>query len=943
MRKTFLARVAEKLYEKHGDNLSDIHIVFPSQRAQVFFERELSILLDKPLWQPTYDSIDNLVKEFSMLEKAHPIKLLTELYLAYTEVTSSNENLDEFYSWGELLLADFDTIDKYRVNAKKLFSNIESLSELDELFDTDTEEKTLIINFWKSFSKKRSKYSDAFLSNWKNLYNIYDKFRERLRAQGLGYSGMIYREAATLIAKNDCQNLPQYAFVGFNALNRCEQRILSTLVKFQKMEFYWDADKYYLDKTEQEAGAFLRRNITMFGEGELTPAREMTAPNKNLTVVKSPGEVMQCKALYKELEAITEEDIACDDTAIVLTDESLLPIVLGSIPKNIKKINITMGATITQSAPYILLEKLMKMQRSRDPLLGVRSLDMIDILNHWLISFKYTKEAGAITRRIKESGAIYVDPSSIEELNELKIIFDQTLITPEDFTNYYSLVLEQFSQIDETEKSDFATKEHNEQTIAIVSEMHRLLSILEQCQVEISSNIYHKLLRSTLRMVRLPYIGEPLEGLQIMGILESRCLDFKNVILLSMTDDTFPGTKGDNSYIPLSLRRGYKLPTPSDHAAVWAYYFYRLVSSAKNVTMMYSSASSDKSVSEPSRYIYQLQYESGQDIRFKNIDLSVGINKASAEFEVAKTDEIIEALKQMEFSPTMINNFIDCPYRFALKHIRKMEAERPADDDILPLDAGNILHGTLETLYLILKEKTAFMGELRKMITDSELITTTIDDQCQKILAAKYSDPNMRNSIVHLKKLISQQVYNTLNYDNREAVIMAIRNVELKLNGHLDIDGITVGLKGYADRIDILNNGSLRVVDYKSGKSDRNFMDIASLFNTGEPDDKSTKRNKAALQTMLYGLMLSQMTDSVNIAPSVYAMRDINNDDFSPYLHCKSDDKLIESMTPEDVQSLKVNLNDMFKSIFDINTPFMQCIDVANCQYCDFKDLCNRG
>jgi len=304
MRKTFLARVAEKLYEKYGDNLSDLHIIFPSQRAQVFFERELSILLDKPLWQPTYDSIDNLVKEFSMLEKAHPIKLLTELYLAYTEVTASNENLDEFYTWGELLLADFDTIDKYRVNAEKLFSNIESLSELDELFDTDTEEKTLIINFWKSFSKKKSKYSDAFLSNWKNLHNIYLKFRERLNNQGLAYSGMIYREAATKIAKNDCSNLPQYAFVGFNALNRCEQKILSTLVKHQKIEFYWDADKYYLDKKEQEAGEFLRRNISMFGEGEITPAREMTAPNKNLTVVKSPGEIMQCKALYKELEEL---------------------------------------------------------------------------------------------------------------------------------------------------------------------------------------------------------------------------------------------------------------------------------------------------------------------------------------------------------------------------------------------------------------------------------------------------------------------------------------------------------------------------------------------------------------------------------------------------------------------------------------------------------------
>lgn len=943
MRKTFLARVAERIYEKHGDNLSDLHLVFPSQRAQVFFERQLSILLDKPLWQPTYDSIDNLVKEFSLLEKAHPIKLLTELYIAYTEVTSSNENLDEFYAWGELLLADFDTIDKYRVNADKLFCNIESLSELDELFDSDTEEKTLIINFWKSFSKKKSKYSDAFLSNWKNLYKIYTRFRERLISQGLAYSGMIYREAASKISKCDCSNLPKYAFVGFNALNRCEQRILSTLAKHQKIEFYWDADKYFLDKTEQEAGAFLRRNITMFGEGELTPSREMTARHKNLTVVKSPGEVMQCKALFKELEAITVEDIACDDTAIVLTDESLLPVVLGSIPKNIKKINITMGATITQSAPYILLEKLMKMQRGRDPLLGLRCLDIIDILNHWIINFKYTKEACAIARKLKESGAIYVDPCSIDELEELKVIFEQPLITTEDFTGYYSLVLEGFSQIEETTESDFATKEHNEQTIAIVSEMHRLQSILEQCEVEISSNIYHKLLRSTLRMVRLPYIGEPLEGLQIMGILESRCLDFKNVILLSMTDDTFPGTKGDNSYIPLSLRRGYKLPTPSDHAAVWAYYFYRLVSSAQNVTMMYSSASSDKSVSEPSRYIYQLQYESGQNIKFKNIDLSVGINRPTVDFEVTKTVEIIEALKHVEFSPTMINNFIDCPYRFALKHVRNMESKRPVDDGILPLDVGNILHGTLEKLYLTLKGKNGFQQELRKMTTDSDLITNTIDDQCKEVLAAKYSDPNMRNSMTHLKKLIYQQVNNTLNYDSRDAVIMAIRNVELRLNGKIDMDGLTVGIKGYADRIDILTNGRLRVVDYKSGKSDRNFTDIESLFNTDNNEEKFVKRNRAALQTMIYGLMLAQMTDSEDIAPSVYAMRDISGEDFSPYLYCKSDDRLIERMTTEDIQSLKVNLNDMFKSIFDINIPFMQCIDVANCLYCDFKDLCNRG
>lgn len=914
MKKTFLGEVAGSLYAKFGDGISELNVVFPNKRARLFFERELSRLIGKPIWQPNYETIDNLVKTHSGIELAHNLKLIAVLYNIYQEVTNEEVSFDKFYSFGEILLADFDTIDKYLVNPKKIFQNISELGTIDDLFEVNSEERDIIESFWKNYNASGGEHAKRFSKIWRHLHDIYERFNGELDALKVGYSGKIYRSATRNFSHADLGDYPTFIFVGFNALNSCEKTIFKHLQNNEKALFYWDCDRYYLNNVEQEAGLFLRRNIALFGEGEIEPTREFRN-NKRIEIVKVPSEILQAKVLHDYLE---NPSIDQSETAVILTNENLLPVVISFIPKQIDKLNITMGGQIGHSVPFVLFERIVRAQRRRDN--GRYHLgDITAICSHPLIR-SVSPFPTEMIENFRSQGIVYLNCDEIG-LEQLKTIFTEGEIDGSNIGNYLLDTVKEFCFIDDA--TDFGAKENNEYSAAIVESIERINNIVVQSGIVVSVAIYMNLLHRVINSARVAYIGEPLDGMQMMGILESRCIDFKNVFVLSITDETFPSSRAVNSFIPHNLRRGFGLPTQTEHAAVWAYYFYRLIQRAENVTLMYAATTETMGVSEPSRYIYQLEYESGQNIVHTNIELNVNKQAPVAMLSEPKSEQVLQQLKNMRFSPSRINDFVDCPLRFYYKHIKNIRIERPIEQ-IDSIDTGNILHTVLEEIYKPLKSNV--LESLRGLTSD--MIVDYVNRSCDVVLGKRIEQPAIANSIDSLKELICKYVRIVVDFDIAEGVLVEVVETERELNYDLDVDGQIVKLYGKADRVDRLNDGSIRVVDYKSGRDRQDFENVESLFIA----DKG--RNKAALQTLTYSLM------SGGVA-AIYSVKKMGEDDFSPYLRCKESGEIVDGSSGEVMAMFRDGLSGVLGRVLS-GESFFQSPDLNSCSYCDFDFICRR-
>lgn len=913
MERCFLGDVAVDLYSKFGDEISGLNVVFPNKRARLFFERELGRVIDKPIWQPNYESIDVVVKNYADVELVHNLKLIAVLYGVYKTVTGENLSFDKFYSFGEILLSDFDTIDKYLVNPKRIFTNIADLSEIDDVFEVNSIEMEIIEAFWKNYNASKGQHAQRFSKIWKHLYDIYTEFNKQLDELKIGYSGKIYRQAARKIQRSQTEDFKTFVFVGFNALNSCEKTIFKYLQNNGKALFYWDCDNYYLNDVEQEAGLFLRRNVALFGPGEIAPTR-LFKSQKNIEVIKVPSEIMQARTLHSLLQ---NESINPAETAVILTNENLLPVVISFIPSRVEKLNITMGGQIEQSVPYVLFERIIRAQKRRQE--GKYHVaDVEAISNHPLIKSRIDK-GREVVEELKKEGAFYVEPTAIPFAN-LSTIFVPEIIDGKTIGDYLLCCVKDFCFVGGEE--GFAATENNEYAQAIYESIEKINNIVFQSGIEVSTTIYLNLLDQIISRERVAYLGEPLDGMQMMGILESRCIDFKNVIMLSVTDATFPSSKSVNSFIPHNLRKGFGLPTQNEHAAVWAYYFYRLVQRAQNVTLMYAATSETFGVSEPSRYIYQLEYESGHNIKQTSVELNISKQDAQKPIFEIKNDNILESLRKMTFSPSKINDYIDCPLKFCYRHIKKLSPEIPTDQ-INPIDTGNILHKALEEIYKPLKNNT--LAQLRELTDD--IIASHVDNACTDVLLQRIEQPGIKNWLEAIKKLIRKQVRLVVDFDINEGVLSSVIETERPLNAELKTHSGVVKLYGKADRVDKLNDGRVRIVDYKSGVDKGEYYDVDSLFvaQKGRP--------KAVLQTMIYSLMADDAT------PAIYNVKQMVEPNFSPIPHCKAINADFDPTDSIQREELIENLNNLFDSLTE-DLPFAQTEDKSICQYCEFHHIC---
>ncbi len=950
MQRSFLSETARKLYERYGRDISSLTIVFPSRRARLFFSDALSQLVDAPLWQPKYISMDDIMSEASSFASGDKVRMITELYKIYSSY--HDEPFDKFYFWGEMLLGDFDLIDKYMIDADMLFRNICDLKELEADLSYLTPEMRRVINsFWSHFADEASLSDEKrkFLSVWLTLAPIYHRLRERLTELRFAYTGMIYRSAVENVENGTGgpDTARHYVFIGFNALSECEKRVLKYLDANARCDFFWDYDSYYTDNAEQEAGRFLRENIRLFPPADDVSHDNFIGIPKKINAISTVSNVVQCKYVPTILRRISPSLQFDKQTAIVLTDESLLLPLLHSLPSEIAdNINVTMGYPLRQTTAYSFVERLIELQKNRRKSGGEQTFyhaDASGILLHPYLTEIADARTRERQRQIVESRSIRVSEKMFADNELLGAIFTSA----DNCASLSEYLLEAIQAVVEATSDDEERSLKSAYLSIMADNIRQLNNSLKLCDIEIGSSIYTSLLKRHLQTVRIPFDGEPLKGLQVMGILETRNLDFRNVVILSMNDDNFPGNlNGASSFIPYNLRAAYGMPTPEHHEGVYAYYFYRLIQRAENVDMLYCSHADEKSTGEQSRYIYQLRYESPYDIGRLNVGVDVAVGEAKA-ISVEKRGRTLEKLERFldaddpqMLSPTALARYIACPLKFYFAAIARLKVSDEISEEVDNPMFGTILHAAMQRLYGAVRGVEDPVPELERMQRGDAVEKAVVQAINDEYLNNAEADPaEYAGSLALVKSIVTKYIRRgIIPYDTAHGRF-SVMDVEHKIAQPFELgDGRRIVLGGIADRIDSLDNGRIRVVDYKTGDVHLEFNGAESLF---EGENRSRFGN--LLQTMIYSMVLRR-TFRRNVEPALYFVRYIHNDDYDPHLIDKAADSAAVDYDAY-AEEFETLLRRKLDELFDPETPFAQCDETEAdkiCKYCDFKLICKR-
>lgn len=625
--KTFLQTVAQDLYSKIGSDLSRTAIVFPNKRASLFFNEYLAAESDRPLWSPAYVNISELFRQLSPLKSGDPIRLVCELYKVFCEETHSEEPLDDFYFWGELLISDFDDVDKNLVDANRLFCNLQDLKNIMDNYDfLDKEQEEAIQQFFQNFSiDKRTQLKEKFISLWDKLGDIYRHYRKNLSELGIAYEGMMYRHVIEGL-DTGLLRYDRYVFVGFNVLNKVETRFFQLLQDAGKAMFYWDYDIFYtrLPHEQQppyvhEAGEFILRNLKLFPNQLPETAFDALRHPKKVRFISAPTENAQARYLPEWVRTVMKNDAETSkekENAIVLCNETLLLPVLHSIPPEVENVNITMGFPLAQTPVYSYISALMELQTTgyrRDT--GRYTYEaVLAILKH-----PYTRQLSAaaddLEQQLTKDNRFYPLPSELK-----KDAFLERVFTPQNgiasICRYLTELLREVAVVyrQEKDENDIFNQLYRESLFKSYTLVNRLLNLIESDGLTLQTDTLKRLMNRLLTSTNIPFHGEPAIGMQVMGVLETRNLDFRNLIMLSLNEGQLPKNGGDSSFIPYNLRKAFGMTTIEHKNSVYAYYFYRLIQRAENITLLYNTASDGLNRGEMSRFMLQFLVESPHDI-----------------------------------------------------------------------------------------------------------------------------------------------------------------------------------------------------------------------------------------------------------------------------------------------------------------------------------------
>lgn len=958
----FLEFLAGALHDQYGNTLNRHCIVFPNRRAGLYFMKYLSNKITKPLWAPAILTINEFVRSFSQLHVAEIESLLVELYKIYKRVSASPESFDEFYYWGSVIINDFDDIDKYLVNPALLFSNIKDIKEIEKQFGGLSEEQIEIIRkFWVNFDPdKKTREKEEFLRIWSVLNTIYSEFKTALRIKGLAYEGMIFREIAENIISGKSPSIRWDVchFAGFNALNRCEQILMTHLKKEGKAKFYWDYDDCYISLGKfPSAGLFLKDNLKAFGNDmpdqwqyKTWLSDEQKASSRK--VINTSSDVAQAKLIPAILDNFPDIDSAdAHHTAIILADENLLPAVLTSIPESFGEVNITMGFPLKFSGAYSFVKLLLNLHRNRrvqNDKIYFHHSDVLKILKSDLIVPLAGEELKEINDYIINRNLLWF-PSDYHGKSELTTLIFKKIITPAEFNRYLTgiLLLVVSGTGNERKTDSNRAKVRNEFIYRIILSLNRLNTILEGEDIDFSLDTYLKIVDTNLRSVSVPFSGEPLKGIQVMGILETRALDFRNFVMLSVNEGILPSPVTGSSFIPLNLRSSFGMPDINHQEAIYAYHFYRLLHRAENAVFLYNSNSEGLRAGEMSRLLLQLKYDLNLKPEFFFHDFQIRTRRSVSQ-EVERNDEHNRILSAMYDSvsgtalltPTAINTWLNCSMKFYYRYVCNL---REKDELIPEIDhalLGSMLHEIMHRIYEDHEARLITADEIENIRGARTVLGTMIE----KAISEKFS--GIPEDLTGGGQLIAREILyeyiNKILMIDRSVAPFTITGLEkyydfILKDGSTDIP-LSIRAGGKIDRIDQVSSVT-RIVDYKTGKVSGKISSLESLFR--EDRDKDVD---AWLQTLLYCEAYLSSHPGIKVRPSVYRIRESAQEG--------PDDKLVikegrtTGMFMDDYSLIRDEfvglLAETARKILYSKEPFKMTQKTDKCIYCPYSGLCMR-
>ena len=951
----FLSKCAEYIYQKHQNDLQDICIVFPNRRSGVFFTSYLQKQVSGATIGPEIITINELLSKFSPFHSGDKLQLISILYEVFKTHTKTTEKFDEFYFWGEILLADFNDIDRYLVNAEDMFRNIADIKEIESLFDYLTPgQKEALEHFWGSVAVSNKKeYQKKYITIWDKLFPVYAGFKSILAEKKLSYGGMADRWVVeNLENKKFVFEYRKYYIVGLNALNACEKAFFTHLQRQGKAEFLWDSDRFYLGDVKNEAGIFMRENLRRFpppeGFGFDDNSFERKKNIKLVAVSSLYGQAQEIPHFLKETRADFKPDF--DNTAIVLADESLLFSALGAIPEETGTVNITMGYPVKNSVVYgflMLLVNLLKNQKKdAENNLAVYHRFVTDILNHQLLGGIEPGKSKDFVARLNYNNKITVALKDIDfsELHRQIFSLPEKVV---DYSDYFLEILGSFFTWIKTE--DPGNKMLPELIYSIYGAIEKLKAVVQNVSGEqgreISQAVYFRLFNQYLGQVSVAFEGEPLSGTQVMGILETRCLDFENLIILGLNENKWPRTFTAPSFIPHNIRKGFGLPGIDEQDAMYSYYFYRLVQRAKNVTATYSVVKEGINTGELSRYGFQLLYDSTHYPKLVNLDFSFA-NDPVPEIRVQSSrqkvdDLLLRITEEHPFSPSAINIYFMCTLRFYFRYFMQLPEPDVVKDEIDSPVFGNIFHETIESLF------KPFVGKVVNKI-DLEGIQKNkilLENEIRKAIAKHYFKEKEPG-----EKPVKLEGKTLLIFENTKTFLKQLLKIDAgiapftlesleesyKTELPVELNGVPqkIWLGGKIDRVDRVN-GKLRILDYKTGNVDSlSFKNLEELF---EKDLK--KHKKEILQALIYTCVLSRnKTNENEFQPVIYSLRKFFDETYSPEISWGKQDFSFQEIEAEFLGHLK----GLVQEILSPENVFTQTPYVEKCQYCPYNKICQR-
>lgn len=956
---TFLKQVAHDLYQKTGGDFTRTAVVFPNKRAGLFFNEYLTGESSKPLWSPSYLSISELFTHSSELTTGDSIKLVCDLYKVFREVTGRDETLDDFYFWGEMLISDFDDADKNMADTATLFSNLKDLNEVvDNYSFLEEGQKEAVSQFFRNFSiNHETELKRRFISLWNVLGEIYTRYKKLLAAQGIAYEGMLYRH---VIESLDVTGLPydRYVFVGFNVLNKVEHTLFSKLHEAGKAMFYWDYDKFYLERHPHEAGEFIRRNLRDF-PSELPPScfDNLSGP-KEIRYIASPTENGQTRYLpqwIRENLTTTEKE-----TAVVLCNESLLQPVLHSLPENIRHTNITMGFPLSQTPAYSFVKLFVELHtEGYNPRTGRFTFAQVTgILKHPYLR-ELSDKTDSLLKELTRQNRFYPLPSELSADETLQDVFAPCL-TNESLCAHLSELLKRIATLYRNrngQEHDAFGQLYREALFKAFTLVNRFHGLIDDGDLKVNSSTLRRLLTRVMSASSIPFHGEPAIGLQVMGVLETRNLDFRHLILLSVNEGKLPQSGSDSSFIPYNLRKAFGMTTIDHKIAVYAYYFYRLLQRAEKATLVYNTATDGMNRGEMSRFMLQFLIEWNHPIRRGQLEAEQA-PVTSGPISIRKTPDIQNTMRQTfdmrcnaqaMISPSALNTYLDCPLKFYYKYVAKLSAPDEVSADIDPATFGSIFHYAAEHIY---KDLTA-----RQKTVSRETLETLLDPK-NEVRLQKYVDDGFRELFFHTGNDRLPE-YNGTQLLNSAVILRYVRQLlrtdlnhtpftfgssEQKVKEEMEINipsgSIRTCIGGIIDRTDTKDN-MLRIVDYKTGGTPECPENLEAVFTPGK------KRPGHIFQTFLYAAIVSRMLrlhkDGRHVAPALLYIHQAASANYSPIIEIG---KYREKTRVEDFSlyedEFRSRLQDLLETIFNPEIPFSQTEIEENCERCDFKKLCKK-